>query len=188
MTSAVNQRTEQETRSGTLQTQSLQLSNLELSPLSLSHPTQLAPIKQSTAASPNRRLPPVAPPIKQSAAALGRTFQKRSSSSGRSAMDLDLALSPSTPSAQHEAFTGKEASSETFMDFQQLFKASSSMTTVRTEKTAKKQAPALLPPISGSTGKFSAHKRSSSMDSFVWGVAPVVNSRVEWGSTTQLAF
>lgn len=114
--------------------------------------------KLSRPASPVGALPPVTPPCKQPVPSTN-------------AMALDLATSSARPSAM-------------MLDLE----ASRSLTSLYVPKTSSKQAPSFLPAIGGckgaggsaggAAGKLSSHKRSSSMDSFVWGVAPVANKFV----------
>lgn len=114
--------------------------------------------KLSRPASPVGALPPVTPPCKQAAP---------------SAMMLDLEAPISLSTA---AWTISDPDSKT--------SHTRSLSSLRVTKLPSKQAPSFLPAIGGLKGaeggteKLSARKRSPSMDSFVWGVAPLANKFV----------
>lgn len=146
-------------------------------------------------ASPAAALPPVTPPLKRRP--LSRP-ESRSFSTRPSAMELDLGVaqtSSSQPSAMmldlggdaHATLGRRGTPDQTYQ------KASrSSSTSIVVTKPSTKQSPLLLPPIAGAKsargpmGKSSTHYRSGSVDSCMWGVAPVTGQR-EW-SSGQLVF
>jgi hypothetical protein len=177
-------------------------------------PTPIASLKMAPPASPKvGSLPPVIPPCNRAAtppSSLGRRSSSLNSRSSPSAMSLDLGESCSMPSATSlpRSSSGLRSSSQkarsppsamsldlgdsrSMVDFDKNQKASQLwfLDSLRVTKTSPKQTSGFLPPISGGMDKGSAQRRGSSMDSFVWGVAPVVNTRVEWGaSSNQLVF
>jgi len=126
----------------------------------------------SRPASPVGRLPPVQAPLRKSAAPAAPSAMALDLGMGPSAMSLDLcSAKPPVPTAMS-------------LDLGAEWKTchSRSLSNVRLEKASWKQAPSFLPPISGLKGqvtKSSVHKRSSSMDSFVWGVAPAHLERID---------
>jgi len=130
----------------------------------------------SRPASPVGRLPPVTPPC------------RRQSLVPQSAMSLDLAGDGGLPSAPSAALWN-------FGEERMMSCHARSLSMLHMTKTPSKQAPSFLPPIpmceafhKASMGKPSAHKRSVSMDSYVWGVAPAMDSHVEWSDATRLVF
>lgn len=134
----------------------------------------------STPSSRVGTLPPVTPPCRR------KSFQAPSSMP--SAMSLDLGLSRSSSSPRVAMTLDVDSDLKT---------ASTGLTNgFSFSKTSLKTSQSFLPPISAvkapqgikSTAHGSAKKRTASMDSFVWGVAPVTSPQMILGSATRAVF
>jgi len=138
--------------------------------------------KLSRPASSDCMLPPVTPPSRKPTATLAARLVQ-------SAMSLDLGiacgvpLDPSMPLGLGQDLMGGHV---------QQTSHSRSSSKLRVSKMTLKQGPSFLPPIvgvkalDGWEGKSTTHKRSASVDSFMWGVAPLIRSHTEWDVVGQL--
>lgn len=118
----------------------------------------------SRPASPVGRLPPVTPP------------RRRPAPTAPSAMSLDL---------------GGTVASATSLDPGSGYRTKRSSSNLNSAQPPSKHSLSFLPPICGNkapVAKVLGTRRSASMDSFLWGIAPVVDSHIEWGGDNRLVF
>jgi hypothetical protein len=153
----------------------------------------------SRPASPLRPLPPVTPPLKksmssgqatkQSAMSLDLYSSQRSMSSESAvAMDMKGEVRPSLERPNTRCTSKKQAFELYPQALEPTSKKSSTLPPIAGATTSAKAT--LLAPITSLTtsvkasGKIPGAKRSSSIDSFVWGVAPLKNTH-DWNGLGQ---